>query len=93
MKRFARRAALAVTAVGAILSLGLATTTVVHAVATSVESGRIEPYGSPVAVDGKHMNVVVAGEGPDIVLLPGFGTASPRSTSRPSCRSSPSIIA
>lgn len=77
MKRFARRAVLAVTAVGAILSLGLATTTVVHAVATAVEHDRIEPYGSPVMVDGKRMNVVMAGEGPDIVLLPGFGTASP----------------
>jgi pimeloyl-ACP methyl ester carboxylesterase len=77
MKRFARRAVLAVAAVGIILSLGLATTTVVHAVATSVESDRISPYGTPVAVDGKRMNVMVAGEGPDIVLLPGFGTASP----------------
>ncbi|KQP55349.1 alpha/beta fold hydrolase [Agreia sp. Leaf283] len=77
MKRFARKAILSVAAVGAILSLGLATTTVVHAVATSVESDRISPYGSPVTVDGKRMNVVVAGEGPDIVLLPGFGTASP----------------
>lgn len=77
MKRFARRALLAVTAFGAILSLGLATTTVVHAVATAVESDRISPYGTPVTVDGKRMNVVVDGEGPDIVLLPGFGTASP----------------
>ena len=77
MKRFARRALLAVTAVGAVLALGLTTTTVVHAVATSVESDRISPYGTPVTVDGKRMNVVVAGEGPDIVLLPGFGTASP----------------
>ncbi|KJC63146.1 alpha/beta fold hydrolase [Agreia bicolorata] len=77
MKTFARRALLAVTAVGAVLALGLATTTVVHAVASSVESDRIEPYGTPVTVDGKQMNVVVTGEGPDIVLLPGFGTASP----------------
>jgi len=77
MKRFARRALLAVTAVGAKLALGLTTTTVVHAVATSVESDQISPYGTPVTVDGKRMNVVVAGEGPDIVLLPGFGTASP----------------
>lgn len=68
----------AVTAVVAVLTAGLTTTTVVHAVATAVEGGKIEPYGHTVTVDGGQMNVLVAGDGPEnIVLLPGFGTASP----------------
>ncbi len=66
------------TAVGAVLAVGLTTTTVVNAVATATEQDRIEPYGQTVAVDGRDMNVFIAGEGStDIVLLPGFGTASP----------------
>lgn len=67
-----------VTAVGAVLAVGLATTTVVNAVASETESHRIEPYGQSVDIDGGKMNVLVAGDGPeDIVLLPGFGTSSP----------------
>lgn len=78
MKRAVKRTILAVTAVVATVGLGLVTTTVVNAIATEVESGKIESYGQKVTVDGKQMNVLVAGEGPEtIVLLPGFGTASP----------------
>ncbi|MDQ0645532.1 alpha/beta hydrolase [Microbacterium murale] len=78
MKKLAKRALVVVTAIGAMLAVGLTTTTVVHAVATEIESSEIEPYGQSVSVDGRDMNVLVAGNGPeDVVLLPGFGTASP----------------
>ena len=67
-----------VTAVGAVLAVGLATTTVVNVVASEGESQRIESYGQRVAVDGGEMNVLITGAGPEnVVLLPGFGTASP----------------
>lgn len=78
MKKFAKRALITVTAVAAVLALGLATTTVVNAVASGAEQDRIETYGQKVTVDGREMNVLVTGQGSEnIVLLPGFGTASP----------------
>ncbi|MFE4196502.1 alpha/beta hydrolase [Paenarthrobacter sp. NPDC056912] len=68
----------AATAVGAVLAVGLATTTVVNVVASESESHRIASYGERVTVDGGQLNVLVTGSGPeDIVLLPGFGTSSP----------------
>ncbi|GAA3283696.1 alpha/beta fold hydrolase [Paenarthrobacter aurescens] len=67
-----------ITVVGAVLAIGLGTTTVVNAVATEGESHRIESYGQRVAVDGGKMNVLITGAGQEnVVLLPGFGTASP----------------
>ena len=78
MKKPVKRLLLSVTAVGAVLAVGLTTTTVVNAVATGREKDRIESYGQTVTVDGRQMNVQVTGDGPlDVVLLPGFGTASP----------------
>lgn len=78
MKKFAKRALITVTAIGAVIAVGLATTTIVNAVATGVEADRIEPYGETVSVDGHDMNVLITGDGPEtIVMLPGFGTASP----------------
>ncbi|WP_253468902.1 alpha/beta fold hydrolase [Paenarthrobacter sp. A20] len=68
---------MAVTAVGAVLAVGLATTTVVDVVASESESHRIESYGQRVDIDGGQMNVFVSGAGETIVLLPGFGTSSP----------------
>ncbi|WP_370629019.1 alpha/beta hydrolase [Paenarthrobacter nitroguajacolicus] len=66
------------TAVGAVLAVGLATTTVVNVVASEGESHRIESYGQRVSVDGGEMNVLVTGAGQEnVVLLPGFGTSSP----------------
>lgn len=65
-------------AVGVAVALGLSATSVVHAVASNSESNRIESYGQLVEVDGGRLNVVVQGDGKEtIVLLPGFGTASP----------------
>ncbi len=73
-----RRALIVAGSVGTLLAVGLTTTTVVNAVSTETEKDRIETYGRTVSVDGRSMNVVVSGEGDqDIVLLPGFGTASP----------------
>ncbi|MFJ6531300.1 alpha/beta fold hydrolase [Microbacterium sp. NPDC091662] len=78
MKKFAKRTLITVTAVGAVLVLGLSTTTIVNAVASDAEQDRIETYGETVTVDGREMNVLITGQGSeDVVLLPGFGTASP----------------
>lgn len=78
MKRFAKRALITVTAIGAVLALGLGASTVVNAVASGVEQDRIETYGETVTVDGREMNVLVTGQGSEnVVLLPGFGTAAP----------------
>lgn len=78
MRRSIKRTLVVLTAIGGVLAVGLTTTTIVNAVATATERDRVEPYGQTVVVDGREMNVLVAGEGAtDIVLLPGFGTASP----------------
>ncbi|MCI1018180.1 alpha/beta hydrolase [Microbacterium sp. C5A9] len=78
MRRSLRRALLVAGAVGTVLAVGLATTTVVNAVSTETEKDRIVSYGRLVTVDDRSMNVVITGEGDrDVVLLPGFGTASP----------------
>ncbi|WP_082924560.1 alpha/beta hydrolase [Paenarthrobacter nicotinovorans] len=67
-----------VSAIGAVVALGLATTSVVNVVASNSESSRIESYGQRVEVDGRKINVLVTGSGiKDVVLLPGFGTSSP----------------
>ena len=73
-----RRALIVAAAVGTLVAVGLTTTTVVNAVSSETEKHRIKTYGQTVSVDGRSMNVVVSGEGDrDVVLLPGFGTASP----------------
>lgn len=78
MNKHVKRTLIAVASVIGVVALGLATTSVGNAVATAVEQDRIEPYGQKVTVDGRQMNVLVVGEGAeDVVLLPGFGTASP----------------
>jgi pimeloyl-ACP methyl ester carboxylesterase len=78
MKKVVKRGLVTLVAVTATITLGLATTTVVNVVASEIEKEAIEPYGTFVTVDGHRMNVVITGSGAtDIVLLPGFGTASP----------------
>ena len=78
MKKPVKRVLIALTSVVAVIAVGLVASTVGNAVATAVEQDRIEPYGQKVTVDGHEMNVMITGEGSeDIVLLPGFGTASP----------------
>lgn len=77
LKRSVKKLLVAATAVGAVLAVGLATTTVINVVASESESQRIESYGQRVDVEGRKMNVFVSGAGENIVLLPGFGTSSP----------------
>ena len=78
MRKSIRRTLLVATGIVGVLAVGLATTTVVNAIATATEKDRIESYGQTVSVGDGEMNVVIAGDGDtDIVLLPGFGTASP----------------
>ncbi|MFJ2552717.1 alpha/beta fold hydrolase [Microbacterium sp. NPDC087591] len=78
MKKFAKRAVFVLSGIAGVLAVGLATTTLVNVVASGAEADQIEPYGQPVTVDGREMNVLVTGSGPStIVLLPGYGTASP----------------
>lgn len=78
MNKHARRALITVTAIVAAVAVGLTTTTVVGVVASEAEKDLIAPYGQLVEVDGKDMNVLITGDGPQtVVLLPGFGTSSP----------------
>ncbi|UCR89901.1 alpha/beta fold hydrolase [Mycetocola spongiae] len=78
MKKFLKIALRVVLSIIAVIALVLTTTTVVNAVATGSEKSRIDTYGQLVPVDGKNMNVVISGSGENtIVLIPGFGTASP----------------
>ncbi|GAA1647614.1 alpha/beta fold hydrolase [Actinoplanes couchii] len=58
--------------------LSLTTTAAVNGEVSRAEASSIAPYGQLVPVDGRRMNVVVAGSGPEtVVLLPGLGTAAP----------------
>lgn len=78
MKKAAKRTLTTAAAIAAVVALSLATTTVVNTVATAAEHDRIDAYGETVSVDGREMNVHISGTGSEtIVLLPGFGTASP----------------
>lgn len=68
----------AVAVIVLLIVIFLATVYVVNVVASKSEQSKIQPYGQSVVVDGKNMNVMIQGEGKQtIVLLPGFGTASP----------------
>ncbi|WCT56945.1 alpha/beta hydrolase [Paenibacillus kyungheensis] len=68
----------AVAVIVLLIVIFLATVYVVNVVASKSEQSKIQPYGQSVVVDGKKMNVMIQGEGKQtIVLLPGFGTASP----------------
>ncbi|MDI2019850.1 putative aminoacrylate hydrolase RutD [Paenarthrobacter nicotinovorans] len=78
LKRAVKKLLVTVSAIGAVVALGLATTSVVNVVASNSESSRIESYGQRVEVDGRKINVLMTGSGiKDVVLLPGFGTSSP----------------
>jgi pimeloyl-ACP methyl ester carboxylesterase len=61
-----------------VILLFIATVFTVNQVSSHAEQKRLENYGQQVSVDGKRMNVFMQGEGKEtIVILPGFGTASP----------------
>lgn len=62
----------------AIPVVGLGTTSIINAVASNSELAHLPSYGELVSVDGKNMNVVDRGDGPEtVVLLTGFATAAP----------------
>lgn len=78
MKTFLRRAAKTLGVILGVLVLAIGATTVWHQTATANEAKNLPAYGQYVEVGGKRMNAVVAGSGPEtIVLIPGFGTAAP----------------
>lgn len=78
MKKFFTVVFITVGSIIGVIALALGTTAIVNVVATSSEAANLTPYGQLVAVDGKSLNVVDRGSGPDtIVLLPGFATAAP----------------
>lgn len=59
-------------------ALTLGGTATYDAIATAAERDDIRPYGELVPVTGGRLNVAVTGSGAStVVLLPGFGTASP----------------
>ncbi|OMD03566.1 alpha/beta hydrolase [Paenibacillus sp. FSL R5-0636] len=67
-----------IVAIVILLALFLVIVFTVNVISNKVEKRKIEPYGQLVPVDGKKMNVTIQGQGKEtVVLLPGFGTASP----------------
>ncbi|PIH60649.1 alpha/beta hydrolase [Paenibacillus sp. LK1] len=61
-----------------VILLFVATVYSVNKISSHSEQKRMETYGQRVSVDGKQMNVSIQGKGEEtILLLPGFGTASP----------------
>lgn len=61
-----------------VVALGLATTTIIEANASKQEAAQIVDYGTRVSTSAGEVNVYEQGAGSQtIVLLPGFGTASP----------------
>ncbi|MBP1999920.1 pimeloyl-ACP methyl ester carboxylesterase [Paenibacillus shirakamiensis] len=65
-------------AVAVAILLFLVIVFIVNGVCNQLEQRKIETYGQLVPVDGKHMNVLIEGQGKEtIVLLPGYGTAAP----------------
>lgn len=78
MKTFLRRTLTTLGVILGVLVLALGATTVWNQTTTAKEAKNLPAYGQSVEVDGKRMNAVVAGSGPEtIVLIPGFGTAAP----------------
>ncbi|MGO4791141.1 alpha/beta fold hydrolase [Paenibacillus sp. 2KB_20] len=65
-------------AIGIAILLFVAAVYTVNKISSHSEQKRLEPYGQHVSVDGNQMNVTIQGKGEEtVVILPGFGTASP----------------
>ncbi|MDI6022367.1 alpha/beta hydrolase [Leucobacter sp. UT-8R-CII-1-4] len=61
-----------------VVALGLVTTTIIEANASKQEATQITDYGTRISTSAGEVNVYQQGAGSQtIVLLPGFGTASP----------------
>ncbi|MGD6976524.1 alpha/beta fold hydrolase [Bacillus altitudinis] len=78
MKKILRIMLISIGTIITVMVVFLATVYFVNLISNEREKGKIEAYGQKVLVDGKQMNVLVQGDGKEtIVLLPGYGTASP----------------
>jgi len=78
MKKWLKITLISVSGLIAAIVLFLGIVFVVNIVSTKSEREKIHQYGQLVPVDGKNMNVLIQGDGEEtIVLLPGYGTASP----------------
>ncbi|MDR7250063.1 alpha/beta fold hydrolase [Bacillus pumilus] len=78
MKKILRIMLISICTIITVMVVFLATVYFVNLISNEREKGKIEAYGQKVLVDGKQMNVLIQGDGKEtIVLLPGYGTASP----------------
>ncbi|PRR96852.1 alpha/beta hydrolase [Bacillus sp. NMCN6] len=78
MKKILRIMLISICTIITVMVVFLASVYFVNLFSNEREKGKIEAYGQKVSVDGKHMNVLIQGDGKEtIVLLPGYGTASP----------------
>ncbi|UOG07910.1 alpha/beta fold hydrolase [Bacillus altitudinis] len=78
MKKLLKIMLIALCTILTVLVVFVASVYVVNLISKEREQGKIEAYGQKVLVDGKQMNVLIQGDGKEtIVLLPGYGTASP----------------
>ncbi|KLK97914.1 alpha/beta hydrolase [Bacillus pumilus] len=78
MKKILRIMLISICTLITVMVVFLATVYFVNLISNEREKGKIEDYGQKVLVDGKQMNVLIQGDGKEtIVLLPGYGTASP----------------
>jgi pimeloyl-ACP methyl ester carboxylesterase len=78
MKKILRIMLISIGTIITVMVVFLATVYFVNLISNEREKGKIEAYGQKVLVDGKQMNVLIEGDGKEtIVLLPGYGTASP----------------
>ncbi|UJM27945.1 alpha/beta hydrolase [Bacillus aerophilus] len=78
MKKLLKIMLIALCTILTVLVVFVASVYVVNLISKERQQGKIEAYGQKVLVDGKQMNVLIQGDGKEtIVLLPGYGTASP----------------
>ncbi|MCK1974344.1 alpha/beta hydrolase [Bacillus safensis] len=78
MKKILRIMLISICTIVTVMVVFLAAVYFVNLISNEREKGKIEDYGQKVLVDGKQMNVLIQGDGKEtIVLLPGYGTASP----------------
>lgn len=78
MKKISRIILISICTLITVMVIFLATVYFVNLISNEREKGKIEAYGQKVLVDGKQMNVLIQGDGKEtIILLPGYGTASP----------------
>ncbi|KEP25380.1 alpha/beta hydrolase [Bacillus zhangzhouensis] len=78
MKKLLRMMLIFIITIITVLVVFLASVYFVNLFSKEREKEKIESYGQMVPVDGKKMNVLIQGSGKEtVVLLPGYGTASP----------------